>query len=178
MSRPILKRALVVVLAIFLFAAGILPAIIVASNQRSFATVLWALLALTLMLLSFDLLHVALGLNGDGARLFKRGARGMVLDLGHVVLAASLTLATFGIQHASDPICGGGLGAGFPASFICDASGSSPISDWGKMSWTDIPNPIGAPIDILFYAALIWGVVHFATKGINQIPTRRLRRNG
>ena len=178
MSRPISRRPLCIVLAIFLLAAAIVPAIIVAANQLSLATFLWALLALALTLISFDLFHAAFRLNGDGARFYKRSLRGVVLDLGHIALAAGLSLATFGIQHSSDPICGGELGAGFPASFICDASGSSPISDWGKMSWTDIPNPIGAPIDILFYAALIWGVAHFATKGVNQIRTRRPRRNG
>jgi hypothetical protein len=96
----------------------------------------------------------------------------MVLDLGHIALAAGLAIATFSIQHASDPICGGSLGAGFPASFLCDQSGSSPISDWGKMSWTDIPNPMGALIDLLFFAALIWMISVVATEAINQILIR------
>jgi hypothetical protein len=170
--RPNLRGALLFLLGVCLLAGATIPAIVVAANQRSLSTILWALLVLVLMLSSFELFHLALGPNGDEGRLFSRGVRGIVLDLVHVSLAAGLTLTTFSIQHASDPICGGGLGAGFPASFLCDASGESPISDWGRISWTDIPNPIGALIDLLFFAALIWVISVVATKVVNQIQSR------
>jgi hypothetical protein len=175
--RPNLRRALVLLLGVCLLVGATLPAMVVAANQRSLSTILWALLVLVLMLSSFEFFHLAFRPNGDEGRLFSRGVRGFVLGLGHVSLAAGLVLSTFTIQHASDPICGGGLGAGFPVSFLCDASGDSPISGWGRITWTDIPNPIGAPIDLLFFAALIWLISVVATRIVNQMRSRiALRR--
>jgi len=65
-------------------------------------------------------------------------------------------LATVNYQRSSDPLCGGDLSAGFPLAFLCDNAGESPISDWWKISWTDILHPLGVYVDILFYVALLW----------------------
>lgn len=173
MRRPNLRKALLLLTGVCILAAATFPVMMATASRRSLSTLLWALLALILGLASFDLFHLAFGPNADEVRLFSRGIRGLVLDLGHVSLAAALTFTTFSIQHASDPICGGGLGAGFPASFLCDALGSSPTDDWGKISWTeDMPNPIGLPIDLLFFAALIWVISVVATKVVEQARSR------
>ncbi|HVP20761.1 MAG TPA: hypothetical protein VMS73_02755 [Anaerolineaceae bacterium] len=75
-----------------------------------------------------------------------------------ILLAASLTIGTVNYQRLSDPLCRGQLGAGFPAAFICDAQGESPLGSVGKIDWADIDslNPIGSFVDVLFYTALLW----------------------
>lgn len=56
--------------------------------------------------------------------------------------------------------CNGGLGAGFPVSFLCDygGGGGSPISSWGKIDLADFPyfSPQGLLVDILFYSVILW----------------------
>lgn len=80
-----------------------------------------------------------------------------------VICAMVLSMKYIYPEH---PLCRGGLGAGFPVLFICDAGlGGSPISSWKKITLIDIPNggirPGGFLIDFLFYTALA-GMVWFA----------------
>ncbi len=74
-----------------------------------------------------------------------------------VALAAFLTVSTIGTQRHDSVLCQGKLGAGFPASFICDASGESPLSSVGRIDWADLDN-LNLPgifIDLLSYALLL-----------------------
>ena len=78
-----------------------------------------------------------------------------------VVIALGLTLATVYIQHPDSTLCRGLLGAGFPLPFICDASGESPTSSWGRIDWADLDsiNFLGSLIDVLFYSLILRGGV-------------------
>ncbi len=74
-----------------------------------------------------------------------------------VLLALGLTLHSVTEQRSQDPLCEGQLGAGFPMTFLCDTTGSSPTSSWGKIDEADyfFPTPFFWA-DVLFYAALLW----------------------
>ena len=84
--------------------------------------------------------------------------RGWFFDLAYMSLAGGLTVGTVIYHRASDPLCSGRLGAGFPAAFICDASGESPLSSVGKIDAADIDNinPFGFFVDVMIYIALLW----------------------
>jgi hypothetical protein len=101
------------------------------------------------------------------------GFRGCLISLVSLFLAICLLTFTVNYQYPEHPLCRGGLGAGFPRLFICDAGlGGSPISGWGKITLEDVPNggirPGGFLFDFLFYLVLIW-VGWFATAGIFHI---------
>ena len=92
----------------------------------------------------------------------KRGARvpwrGSFLLLIILLLGFFLTIVSVSHQRNPEPACqGGGLGAGFPLPFICDDSGGSPISSWGRIDLADISglNPRVFLLDILLYNALV-----------------------
>ena len=78
--------------------------------------------------------------------------------MANLLLAICLTVATVNYQRPSALFCGERLSAGFPVAFICDASGESPVSSWGKIDWADVDsiNPPGSFVDILFYVVLSW----------------------
>lgn len=72
-----------------------------------------------------------------------------------VILLVSLNYRNYGDDYA----CRGGLGAGFPVSFVCDhVTGGSPISSWGRIDWADFPyfSLRGLLTDMLFYSAILW----------------------
>ena len=54
-------------------------------------------------------------------------------------------------------LCRGLLGAGFPLSFVGDASGESTTSRWGHMDWADADsiNRLGTLIDMMFHNNIV-----------------------
>src|SRR5512134_2791699 len=89
---------------------------------------------------------------------------GCFIGLASAVLGLCLTLGTVLYQRDPTPTCGGGLSAGFPLPFICDDSGGSPISSWGKIDLADIANinPRLLLLDFLLDSALLtlaWTVI-------------------
>jgi hypothetical protein len=106
------------------------------------------------------------------------GYRGCLISLVSILLAICLLTLSVNYQYPVHALCRGGLGAGFPRLFICDAGlGGSPISSWGKITLEDVPNggirPAGFLLDFLFYLALIW-VGWFAAAGIFHIDRHDL----
>jgi hypothetical protein len=89
-------------------------------------------------------------------------------------VGALILFVAFGLMFATKKVlrhndafaCYGGLGAGFPVSFLCDYSGGgSPISSAGKIDLADFPyfSPQGTLVDMLFYSmqiGLIWYVAN------------------
>src|SRR5829696_3530311 len=80
-----------------------------------------------------------------------------------LLLAFVLMFSTMRVVHRSDDFsCFGGLGAGFPVSFLCDYSGGgSPLSSAGRIDSADFPyfSPIGTLVDLLFYSmqlGMLW----------------------
>src|SRR5829696_5098237 len=73
-----------------------------------------------------------------------------------LLLAFVLMFSTMRVlRHGDNFSCFGGLGAGFPVSFLCDYSGGgSPLSSAGKIDLADFPyfSPVGTLVDILFYS--------------------------
>jgi len=105
------------------------------------------------------------------------GLRGCLVNLISTILALGAMILSAGYQYPEHPLCGGGLGAGFPFLFICDAGlGGSPISSWGKITFVDIPNggirPGGFLLDFLFYFLLIW-LVWLGAAWVFNKPIRR-----
>ena len=94
----------------------------------------------------------------EGSTSVSNGMRALCLSAVVILLATGLTFSSFLYQRADDPLCGR-LGAGFPAAFVCDASGESPLSSVGHIDWADrdSPNLLGSAIDLLFYALILWG---------------------
>ncbi len=168
-----LRNIIVLVSGLGVFAAGTVAGILAVANRHSpFHMALWGITAAILLLTGFEFFHYAFSSRDKGYRFLSRGLRGLFFYLAHILLAIGMTLGTMNYQRASDPLCGRDLGAGFPVAFLCDALGESPISDWGKISWTDIPNPLGAFVDILFFAALLWIISFIAIRIIHQIYKR------
>jgi hypothetical protein len=108
---------------------------------------------------------------------FQHGFRGCLISFGIVVAAIFAMAISTSYQHPEDPSCGGMLGAGFPALFICDDwGGGSPTNSWEKITFVDVPNggirPLGFLIDFLFYALLSWSILllggRIFQKRINQ----------
>ena len=155
-----------------LLAAGTTAGFIGLSSQRNpLRAALWSVFTITFFLASFELFHFTLPSPRRRYIFGSRGFRGVVTDLGWISLAIGMTLTSFGYQLPSEPPCGGGPGAGFPVAFICDAKGDSPISDWGRMSWHDVPNPLGILVDFLFYAAVLWMISFIAVRASKQLRT-------
>ena len=95
----------------------------------------------------------------DGA--FPSGKRGCLVELGITLLAVTLILIiSAGYRNYDDLFaCGGGLGVGYPVSYMCDyGAGGSPISSWGKIDLADFPyfSPRGLLTDSLFYTGIFW----------------------
>jgi hypothetical protein len=93
--------------------------------------------------------------------------RGCLTGLVIFLLALGLTFSTLThLQHNDAFACFGGLGAGFPVSFLCDYSGGgSPLSSAGKIDLADFPyfSPQGTLVDLLFYAmqvGAVWSLVN------------------
>ena len=99
----------------------------------------------------------------------QQGARGCFTAVVIVLLAICALGLSTGHVYPEHRLCGGMLGAGYPALFICDDwGGGSPSSSWGKITLIDIPNggirPTGFLVDFLFYLLLIW-FIWFVTAG-------------
>ncbi len=93
--------------------------------------------------------------------------RGYIVGAVILFLAFVLMLGTVNsLRHNDTFACYGGLGAGFPVSFLCDYSGGgSPISSAGKIDLADFPyfSPQGTLVDTLFYSiqlGLLWSVAN------------------
>jgi hypothetical protein len=104
---------------------------------------------------------------------------GFVFSLVNIFLGLCLTLASAFYQHRSDPACQGGLSAGFPLAYICDSSGGSPISSWGRIDLADLSgvNPRVFVLDFLLLDALIsvvWVIAAgFFEQGVSQVDIYR-----
>ena len=87
----------------------------------------------------------------------KSFSRGCILGILSIVLGIVLTISSAQYQRQYYPVCHGGLSAGFPIVFICDDTGGSPISSWGKIDFGDVANvnPITFILDFLLYSALL-----------------------
>ena len=90
--------------------------------------------------------------------------RGCVLGILSIALGIVLTVSSARYQRQYYPVCQGGLSAGFPIVFICDDTGGSPISSWGKIDFGDVANvnPIAFILDFLLYSALLsiaWSIL-------------------
>jgi len=85
-------------------------------------------------------------------------AGGCLTGLLSILLGLALTASTALVQQRYYPVCGGGLTAGYPIVFICDDSGGSPISSWGRIDSADWFNgdPRAFLLDFLLYSALLW----------------------
>ena len=97
-----------------------------------------------------------------------------IFDIMSMFLAICLTVPKVNYQHPSDAFCRGRLSAGFPAAFICDASGESPLSSVGKIDWADLDSISfpGSCLDILFYMILVW-IARLAIRGFSQAASQR-----
>ncbi len=151
-----IRSILIVVLGLVAFVAGIILAIRANYSYTYWQMALQAITAAIFALAGLECFHYGFSPRDNKYRFFSRGLRGLFFDLAKLFLAVSLMLATVNYQRSSDPLCGGDLSAGFPLAFLCDNAGESPISDWWKISWTDILHPLGVYVDILFYVALLW----------------------
>jgi hypothetical protein len=111
--------------------------------------------------------------------LISDGARGCLINLVNLFLATCAVILSAAFQYPDHPSCRGGLGAGFPRLFICDAGvGGSPISSWGRIDFADLLNggirPGGFLVNFLFYTALIW-IIWILVAGM--FPQRLTRRD-
>ncbi len=158
------------------FAIVIVLGILAVNNPSLFYVALIGIAAAILAPSGFELCRFAFSPGDKEYRFFSRGYRGYIFDMGSMLLAVCLTVATVNYQHSSGILCDGRLSAGFPAAFICDASGKSPLSSVGKIDWADLDslNLLGSFVDILFYLSLLWIArlaVHRFSHGISQ-PTK------
>ena len=102
-----------------------------------------------------------------------RSGNGCAFGLISLLLGLVFTLGTVRYQRDPDLSCGGGLSAGFPLAFICDDTGGSPVSSWGKIDLADIANinPRAFLLDLLLISALLtlaWTVLTGLRKGLAQ----------
>jgi hypothetical protein len=147
---------------------------IMAVNSHFPSSLLLMVAIVILTLAGFELWHFAFSPGENEYRFFSRGYRGLFFDIMCMLLSVCLMLATINFKNASSPLCAERLGAGFPATFICDASGESPLSSVGKIDWADIDNlnPVGAFVDILFYLALL-GILRNSFRRITRASQQR-----
>ena len=126
-----------------------------------------------LSLLSLDCFHYVFSSQKKHYHVFSHGLRGIFFDLLHLSLAILLMIASAVYQRPIDPLCGGTLSGGFPIAFLCDNAGESPISDWGKITWSiDIPNLLGTYVDTLFYLVLLWMISFAVLRTIQPVKKR------
>ncbi len=147
--------------------------ILTVNSPSVFSLTLFGLAALAVVPTGFELCRFALS-SGDGEhRLFSGGYRTWIFDIVIMLLAICLTVATIHFQRSSGLFCYGRLSAGFPAPFICDASGESPLSSVGKIDAADVDsiNFLGSFVDVLFYLCLL-SAVRLAV-GRLSVPARR-----
>ena len=126
----------------------------------------FGVIAIILISSGFELFRYAFSSADNKYRFFSRGLRGWLFDLAYMSLAAGLMVRSVTYQRVSDPLCGGRLGAGLPAAFVCDASGESPLSSVGKIDWADTDNIslLGSFLDVVAYIGLMWAVWSLARR--------------
>ena len=104
---------------------------------------------------------------------------GFVFSLVNILLGLCLTIATVFYQRDPEPACQGGLGAGFPLAYICDNSGSSPTSSWGKVDLADLSkvNPRVFLLDFLLLNVLVsvvWVILAgMFDRGLSEVDVYR-----
>jgi hypothetical protein len=87
--------------------------------------------------------------------------RGCLIDIVATLLTTIfLLIISASYRNYGDSFsCNGGLGVGFPVSYLCDyGTGGSPISSWGKIDLADFPyfSTKGLLIDLLFFSMILW----------------------
>ncbi len=149
--------ALAMVPGLWLLGVVIILGMLTVNNPSAFLVTSFGLAALALVPTGFELCRFALTSGDKEHRFFSGGYRTWVFDLMIMLLAICLTVATVHFQHSSGLFCNGRLSAGFPAPFICDASGESPLSSVGKIDAADVDsiNWLGSFVDVLFYVSLL-----------------------
>ncbi len=140
------------------FAIVIVLGILTANNSSLLSVALFGLAAAALAPTGCEFCRFAFSSGDKEYRFFSRGYRGYIFDIVSMLLAICLTVATVNYQYSSGLLCDGRLSAGFPAAFICDASGESSLSSVGKIDWADLDSIslVGSFMDILFYMTLLW----------------------
>ncbi len=140
------------------FAIVIVLGILTVNNPSLLYIALFGLAAAALAPTGCELCRFAFSSGDKEYRFFSRGYGSYIFDIVSMLLAICLTVATVNYQQSSGLLCDGRLSAGFPAAFICDASGESPLSSVGKIDWADLDSIslVGSFMDILFYMTLLW----------------------
>lgn len=100
----------------------------------------------------------------DKASENKSRSSGCMMAFLSILLGLCLALASALYQRQNDPACGGSLSAGFPLPYLCDETGGSPISSWGRIDMVELlgTNMRVFLLDLLLYCALtalIWTLV-------------------
>jgi hypothetical protein len=95
-----------------------------------------------------------------------QGSRGCFISIASILVAICEMAISVNYQVPEQPACGGMLGAGFPAIFICDNwGGGSPTNSWDKITFVDVLNggikPGGFVVDLLFYTVLFYAIILF-----------------
>ena len=103
---------------------------------------------------------------------FPRGCTvgALILFLGFGLMSVTKNVT----RHNDTFACDGGLGAGYPVSFLCDYSGGgSPLSSAGKIDLADFPyfSLQGTLVDLLFYSMQL-GLIWFAVSNLLQANYR------
>jgi hypothetical protein len=168
----VLRKIVTITLGLVAFAISVFCAIWTAYSFTLLGRILGATTVTGFALVSFECFRHGFRSQDHEFTLFSRGLCGVLADLVYLSIAISLMLATFHYQRRSDPFCGGDLSAGFPFAFLCDNAGESPISDWGRMSWMDIPHPLGLFLNTLFYTGLLWMILSVVMRMIHQMNRR------
>ena len=95
--------------------------------------------------------------------------RGCIVGALILILASGLMFVTKNVTRHNDTFaCYGGLGSGYPVSFLCDYSGGgSPIGSAGKIDLADFPyfSPQGTLVDLLFYSIQL-GLICFIANNL------------
>ncbi len=151
------RRLIAIVPGQWLLGFAVLLGILTLNNPSPILTALFGLALVVLAPTGFELCRFALSSGDNEPRFFSGGYRACIFDIAMLLLAICLTVATVHFQHSSGLFCNGRLSAGFPAPFICDASGESPLSSVGKIDAADVDsiNLLGSFADVLFYVFLL-----------------------
>jgi hypothetical protein len=180
MRRPILlvmkpRRLVAIVPGLWFLGIIVLLGILALNNPSPLLIALFGLATVAMAPTGFELWRFALSSGEREHHFFSGDYRGYLFDIAIMLLAIGLTAATIHLQHSSSTLCDGRLGAGFPVSFICDASGESPLSSVGKIDAADVDsiNFLGSFVDILFYMLLL-SVARLAVSLLSVPATRRL----
>ncbi len=165
--------ALAMVPGLWLLGVVIMFGILTVNNPSAFLVTSFGLATLALVPTGFELCRFALSSGDNEHRFFSGGYRTWIFDLIIMLLAICVTVATIHFQRSSGLFCNGRLSAGFPAPFVCDASGESPLSSVGKIDAADVDsiNLLGSFVDVLFYLSLL--SVARLTVGRLSVPARR-----